>query len=177
MRRMICLLAMLFLLALRVPAQVGAPSTPADAAAAAAEESAIREVMAKSIVDWNKGDLDAFATSYKNSPETLFIGSRVSRGYYGMLESYKKSYATPAARGVLSFSNLEVHPLDARFAAVIGNCHLERTAAGGGNYDCIYSLIFEKTAAGWKIVLDHSSALPTAVKPASPAAAKPASSH
>jgi ketosteroid isomerase-like protein len=174
---MICLFAVLFLLAFNAQGQAGAASTPADAAAAAAEESAIREVMAKSVVDWNKGDLDAFATSYKNSPDTLFIGARVSRGYYGMLESYKKGYATPAARGVLSFSNLEVHPLDSRFAAVIGNCHLERTAAGGGNYDCIYSLIFEKTPAGWKIVLDHSSALPGAAKPAAAAAAKPATAH
>jgi uncharacterized protein (TIGR02246 family) len=133
----------------------------------AADEAAIRATMDKSVADWNRGDLDAFATSYKNSPDILFIGSRVSRGYDGMLASYRSRYATAEARGVLTFSNIEIHPLDARFATLIGNCHLERTAAGGGSYDCIYSLVLEKTSAGWKIILDHSSALPAvATKPA-----------
>jgi uncharacterized protein (TIGR02246 family) len=127
-----------------------------------ADEVAIRHVMQKSADDWNRGDLDAFATSYKNSPDTLFIGSTVSRGYDGMLATYKRIYNTPEKRGTLTFSNLEVHMLDARYAALIGNCHLARTQAGGGDFDCIYSLLFEKTPAGWKIILDHSS--PVAVK-------------
>ena len=122
-----------------------------------ADEQAIRAVMAKSAADWNRGDLDAFAQSYKNSPDTLFLGSTVSRGYDGMLATYKRAYNTPEKRGTLTFSNLEVHLLDARYAAVVGNCHLERTAAGGGNADCLYSLVFEKTPGGWKIILDHST--------------------
>lgn len=125
-----------------------------------ADEAAIRQVMQQSADDWNRGDLNAFATAYKNSPDTLFIGSTVSRGYDGMLATYKRVYDTPEKRGTLTFSNLEVHMLDAHFAALIGNCHLERTQAGGGNFDCIYSLVFEKTPAGWKIILDHSSPAP-----------------
>jgi uncharacterized protein (TIGR02246 family) len=124
------------------------------------DEAAIRQVMQKGADDWNRGDLDAFATQYKNSPETLFLGSTVSRGYDGMLATYKRVYNTPEKRGTLTFSNVEVHLLDAQYAAVIGNCHLERTQAGGGNFDCIYSLVFEKTPAGWKIILDHSSPAP-----------------
>ncbi|MBB5060050.1 ketosteroid isomerase-like protein [Granulicella aggregans] len=45
------------------------------------------------------------------------------------------------------------------------DCHwqLEHTFDGGANLDYIYSLIFEKTAVGWKVVLDHFSAIhPTA---------------
>ena len=127
-----------------------------------AEENTIRAVMAKSAADWNRGDLAAFATSYKDSPDIVFVGKHVSRGYAGMLGRYRENYPTAATRGVLTYSNLEVHPLDARFATVIGNCHLERTAAGGGNFDCVFSLVFERTGAGWKIVLDHSSAVPAA---------------
>jgi ketosteroid isomerase-like protein len=59
--------------------------------------------------------------------------------------------------GVLTFSNVEVHPLDAHFATVIGKFHLERTSAGGGNAGGFYSLVLEKTTAGWKIVLDHTT--------------------
>ena len=124
------------------------------------DEQAIRNVMQKSADDWNRGDLDAFATSYKNSPDILFIGAKVSRGYAGMVDTYKHAYNTREKRGTLTFSNLEVHLLDARYATVIGNCHLDRPAAGGGAYDCIYSLVFEKTSEGWKIILDHSAALP-----------------
>lgn len=129
------------------------------------EEDAIKQVMQKSADDWNRGDLDAFATSYKNSPEIVFIGHSVTRGYAGMLASYRKAYDTPAKRGTLSFSHLDVHLLDAHFATVVGNCHLERPPAGGGNYDCVYSLVFEKTPEGWKIILDHSTGLPPAVHP------------
>ena len=122
--------------------------------------AAIRAVLDKQTADWNRGDIDAFATGYKNSPDILFIGTTVRRGYQGMIASYRKNYPSKAAMGVLSYLNLEVHPLDSRFATVIGNFHLERTAAGGGNADGIYSLVMEKTAAGWKIVLDHSSSIP-----------------
>lgn len=157
MRRLFALIFCCSTLISAVPlrAQNGPDTTEAD----------IRAVMTKSAVDWNKGDLVAFASSYKNSPDTLYIGSRVNRGYYGMLEAYKKSYSTADVRGKLTYSNLEVHPLDERFATVIGNCHLDRTPAAGGNYDCIFSLVLEKTSAGWKIVMDHSSPLPVA-KPA-----------
>ena len=121
------------------------------------EAADIRVVLDKQTADWNRGDLNAFATGYKNSPDILFIGETVRRGYQGMIESYRKNYPNKAAMGVLTFSNLEVHPLDAHFATVIGNFHLERKAAGGGNADGFYSLVLEKTAAGWKIVLDHTT--------------------
>jgi ketosteroid isomerase-like protein len=123
-----------------------------------AEDAGVRAVLTKQAVDWNRGDLDAFATGYKNSPDILFIGSTVRRGYDGMIASYRKNYPNKDAMGVLTFSNVEVHPLDARFATVLGNFHLERTAAGGGNADGYYSLVMEKTPAGWKIVLDHTTA-------------------
>ena len=64
----------------------------------------------------------------------------------------------------LSFSQLEVQPLDERFATVTGHFHLERTAAGGGNADGYYLLVFEKTKDGWKIVRDDSTQLPPATK-------------
>jgi ketosteroid isomerase-like protein len=123
-----------------------------------AEDASVRAVLTKQVDDWNRGDLDTFAAGYKNSPDILFIGATVRRGYQGMIASYRKNYPNKAAMGVLTFSNLEVHPLDARFATVLGNFHLERTAAGGGNADGYYSLVMEKTSAGWKIVLDHTTA-------------------
>jgi ketosteroid isomerase-like protein len=127
---------------------------------AAPVDQAIRAVLGKQVVDWNRGDLDAFATGYKNSSDILFIGSRISRGYAQMLDSYRKGYPTKEKMGVLSFTGLEVQPLDARFATVTGNFHLERTSDGGGNADGYFLLVFEETPGGWKIVRDDTTVPP-----------------
>jgi uncharacterized protein (TIGR02246 family) len=121
---------------------------------------AIRAVLDKQVVDWNRGDLETFATGYKNSPDILFMGSRISKGYEQMLEGYKKSFPNKEKMGVLSFSELEVQPLDEHFATVTGRFHLERSAAGGGNAGGFYLLVMEKTPAGWKIVRDDTTNLP-----------------
>jgi ketosteroid isomerase-like protein len=120
--------------------------------------------MDKSVVDWNSGDINAFATCYKNSPDILFIGHSISRGYAQMLATYKSNYATRQAMGTLSFSQLEVQPLDEHFATTTGHFHLERTSGGGGNADGYFLLVFEKTPAGWKIVRDDTTALPATVQ-------------
>jgi len=44
------------------------------------EARAIRAVLDKQVADWNRGDMEAFAAGYKNSPDILFIGSKISRG-------------------------------------------------------------------------------------------------
>lgn len=138
----------LFTTTLAATAQKGQPA-----------ETSIRAVLQRQTDDWNRGDLDAFATGYKNSPDILFMGSRVSHGYAGMLAGYRKSFPNREAMGKLAFSQLEIQPLDERFATVTGHFHLERTARGGGNADGFFLLVLEKTAEGWKIVRDDTTPL------------------
>ena len=106
---------------------------------------------------WNKGDLASFASGYKDAPDTLFITRQVSRGYAGLVDAYKRDYPTRAAMGTLAFAELEVRPLDENFAVVIGKYHLDRNKKEGGNADGIFSLVFEKTDKGWKIIIDHTT--------------------
>jgi ketosteroid isomerase-like protein len=106
---------------------------------------------------WNKGDLAAFASGYKDSPDTLFITHQVFRGFAGLLDEYKHDYPNKAAMGTLAYSDLEVHPLDENFAVVIGKYHLERGKKDGGNVEGLFSLVFENTDNGWKIVVDHTT--------------------
>jgi ketosteroid isomerase-like protein len=40
---------------------------------------------------------------------------------------------------------------------VTGRFHLARSASAGGDAQGIFSLVFEKTSTGWKIILDHTS--------------------
>ena len=45
------------------------------------------------------GDMESFATGYKNSPDILFMGSKISRGYEQMVETYRKGYSTQREDG------------------------------------------------------------------------------
>ncbi len=158
MARLVVLVALAFVIAAHgfAPSQrLNAQSLPVPTATA--QEHNILQVLHTQEAEWNRGDIDSFAKGYKDSPETLFLSSGVSRGYAGMIARYHQRYPTREAMGTLSFSALEVHPLDAKFAVCIGRFHLERAAKGGGNADGIFSLVFEKTDEGWKIVVDHTS--------------------
>jgi ketosteroid isomerase-like protein len=68
---------------------------------------------------------------------------------------YQEHYPTRASMGKLSFYDLEIHTIDKDGAYVIGRWQLERDKEGGGNVSGVYSLVFRRTAIGWKIVLDH----------------------
>ena len=125
-----------------------------------ASAQTIRAVLDKQVVDWNRGDMATFVTSYKNSPDILFMGTQIAKGYDQMVQRYRTAYSTPEKMGKLTFTSLEVQPLDEHFATVTGNFHLDRTAAGGGNVDGYFLLVMEKTPSGWKIVRDATTVPP-----------------
>ena len=124
---------------------------------ASKQELDIIKVLVAQEAAWNKGDLEGFILGYKNSPDTLFVTHQVFRGVEGMLNEYHHNYPTKAAMGTLGFSELEVHSLDENFAVVLGKYHLDRGKKEGGPADGIFSLVFEKTDQGWKIIVDHTS--------------------
>ncbi|HEX4651048.1 MAG TPA: nuclear transport factor 2 family protein [Granulicella sp.] len=116
------------------------------------------KVLLRQETAWNRGDLDAFAEGYKNSPDTLFINTnQVQRGYDSMIAAYHHNYPTSESMGTLNFTDLEVHPLGDSFALCLGRFHLERNKKNGGNAEGLFSLVLEKTSAGWKIVVDHTT--------------------
>ncbi|HXE06288.1 MAG TPA: nuclear transport factor 2 family protein [Acidobacteriaceae bacterium] len=106
---------------------------------------------------WNAGDIDGFVKSYKDSPETIFIGKQVSKGYQQILEDYRHNFATRASMGNLVYSEIEVTELSDTFAVCTGHYHLDRPRKEGGPADGLFSLVLEKTDQGWKIVLDHTT--------------------
>lgn len=135
-------------------------STAPDAdtlAPASQQQLDIVKVMLAQQEAWNRGDIEAFATSYKDSPDTLFIGSTIHRGYAEMVASYRTKYPNHDAMGTLTFSELEVRPITDSDALVIGKFHLDRTKKAGGPASGIFTLLFKKTSDGWKITVDHTS--------------------
>jgi len=125
---------------------------------AASPDHEIRAVLDRQVADWNRGDIPAFMQGYANSDETIFIGKSITKGWRQVLQRYQSSYPTPDRMGRLEFSDLEVHPLGADYALVIGHFHLSRDAAAGGDAGGVFSLTFHRSAsAGWKIIADHTS--------------------
>jgi ketosteroid isomerase-like protein len=117
----------------------------------------IPKVMQAQTDAWNRGDVDGFMAAYKQSDETTYIGKHIAHGYGHILANYKERYTTPEVMGRLTFSDLKVRPLGENFAVVTGKFALARSAAGGGPADGVFSLVWEKTSDGWKIILDHTS--------------------
>ena len=122
-----------------------------------ATEGAIRNVLETQQAAWNRGDVEAFMSGYDASESTTFVGAAITRGYQRVLDNYRRRYPTKEKMGRLTFSDLEVHPLGAEYASVIGKWHLDRAADAGGNAGGIFTLLFRKTSAGWKVILDHTS--------------------
>jgi ketosteroid isomerase-like protein len=118
----------------------------------------VRSVLRQQVSAWNHGKIEAFMSGYKDSPETTFISKHVEHGYQEILKRYQRRYATRSAMGILRFSGLHVQVLCANYAVATGEFHLARNAVGGGDASGVFSLLFQKTASGWKIVLDHTSA-------------------
>ena len=128
------------------------------AVAAAAQTADVEKAMRDSEAAWNRGDLETFASYYDDSPQTTFIGREVTRGgTKAILDRYRRGYPTREAMGTLTFSELEVRPLAEGLALMTGRFALKRTAAGGGDSSGRFTLIWKRTAAGWKIIHDHTS--------------------
>ena len=85
------------------------------------------------------------------------VGATITRGYRQVLENYHRRYPTKERMGHLTFSGIEVMPLGAEHACVLGRWNLDRPPDAGGEVGGIFTLLFRKTPQGWKIILDHTS--------------------
>jgi len=127
----------------------------AGAARGADEAAEIRKVLTDQQEAWNRGDVDAFLVGYWKSEQTAFAGAQgIVRGWDGLRERYRKGYPDRRAMGTLTFSELEITPLCADAALVLGHWHLEREAGPVGG---VFSLVLRKLPEGWRIVADHTS--------------------
>ena len=122
------------------------------------DEAKIRQVLADQAAAWCRGDIDGFMEGYAKTADLRFAsGATVTRGWQETLACYKEHYPERAGMGALTFADLEVTPLAPDAALVFGRWRLH-TARGEPNG--LFTLLFRKTDAGWRIVADHTSAEP-----------------
>jgi len=142
------LAAMCFFLSISAPAQTAIESP----------KSAVENVLLTQQDAWNHHDLDAFMTSYWNSPDlTFFSGAKESKGWQATIDRYRATYTSPGHEmGKLDFSDLRVEVLGPEAAFVRGVWQL--TMSDGKTPHGRFTLIFRKFPDGWKIIHDHTSA-------------------
>lgn len=128
------------------------------AALAAAQPPDLERMMRTAEAAWNRGDLESFVIDYDDSAETAFIGRTVTRGNRkAILDRYRRGYPTRAAMGTLTYSQFVVRPVADGLAIMTGRFELKRSAEAGGNSTGRFTLVWKRTADGWKIIHDHSS--------------------
>ena len=131
------------------------PMMLAAAAAPTTAEAAITAAMTDSAAGWSMGDMPRFLAVY--AEDAVFVTKDgLVRGKPAIAARYAKNYgADPAARGRLSFRMLGFRRIDANHRMLWAKWLLDYP---GGKQDAgVTSLLFERQAAGWKIVSDHSS--------------------
>ena len=119
-------------------------------------EAEIRAVLEQQARDWNAGNVEAFMRGYAKSDSTRFAsGGDVIHGWQTVLDRYVKKYPDRVAMGTLTFSDLDIVMLSPDAAVVLGRWRLKRAQDEPNG---VFTLIFRKTADGWRIVHDHTSA-------------------
>ena len=154
MRRLICMGTLVF-----VVACAGRPAVqPAPRTFGAADERAVRGVLAAQQTAWNGGDIEGFMAGYTRSDALVFTsGGNIRRGWQETHDKFVARYgAAKETMGKLAFEILGVQPVGADGAVVLGRWSLDGPNAGKG----VFSVVLERQSDGWRVVHDHTSADP-----------------
>jgi ketosteroid isomerase-like protein len=116
---------------------------------------AVKSAMTAMTDTWNQGDMNDFLKYYKNSDSATYVSSKIISGFKNISQRYEDRYPANDVMGKLSISNLKIRILSPTFAMAIGNWSQVREDTGTKNGT--FSLLWEKTHEGWKIVVDHTS--------------------
>ena len=129
----------------------------ASATAFAASDPAaeIRAVMRAQVAAWNRGDIDGFMAGYARSAATEFVsGDKITHGWQTVRDNYRRKYGSREKMGKLTFSEIKITPLSSDAALVLGRWRLDRKTDKPHG---VFTLLFRRTPAGWRIVHDHTS--------------------
>lgn len=114
----------------------------------------IREIIDQQQKLWNEGDIEGFMGYYWRSEDFVFqSGNKRLQGWDELLSMYKRKYSGEN-RGVLEFTDIEVKVQSCEHAYVTGRWQV---SLADSTKEGLFTLIFKKLDAGWKIIHDHSS--------------------
>ena len=129
--------------------------TPAVPATWASDEAAIRALSAESTAAWNRGDLKGHLALYVDSV-TFMTRNGPRPGVDAIEQSFTRTYFRDGQpKQQLRFEQMAVRPLGRDAALQTARFVL----SGGGEPDQTgwFTLVWMRTANGWRAVHDHSS--------------------
>jgi uncharacterized protein (TIGR02246 family) len=141
--------------ALLVPSACATSAKPMSAATAEAEETAIRQVIARMQDAWNRGDFRGYMEGFKN-PDVVFVSrGEFQRDWQGTLDHYVRDYGgAPERRGQLRFWDIRIEMLAPDAAQLISRYRLDRPQ---NPQDGINTRLMRKVNGRWVIALNHVS--------------------
>lgn len=151
------------ILSLGVSSAALAGEAPAASALAqvdiAAEEAAIRTVIADMEAAWNRGDFRGYMAGFAN-PDVIFVSrGQFQKDWQGTLDHYVRDYGASAdTRGRLHFYDIRVEMLAPDAAQLISRFRLSRSMK---TLDGINTRLMRKRDGKWVIALNHVSATET----------------
>lgn len=121
----------------------------------AAEEYAIRQVIAEMEAAWNRGDFRGYMAGFKN-PDVVFVSrGEFQHDWQGTLDHYVRDYGgSPERRGRLQFRDIRIEILGPDAAQLISRYRLE---GGERPQDGINTRLMRKVDGRWVIALNHVS--------------------
>jgi uncharacterized protein (TIGR02246 family) len=129
----------------------GAPDVSSDT------QHKLSVAMHESAAAWNRGDLDAFLAVYKDESLTAFMAPQITYGLQEIRARYARSYFKDGKpKGDLSYDDLKLRALGEDYVLMTGKWHLVDRETGK-KQDGYYTLLWERTSSGWKIIHDHST--------------------
>ena len=124
------------------------------------DRQAIHGVLEAQAQAWNRGDIVSFMDGYERSSDIIFTsGAAIRRGFAETLTRYQQAYADKGQMGHLSFDVLDARFVGRDAAVVLGRYTLRDTPKSGTG---LFTLVFVRTADGWRCIHDHTSAATTA---------------
>ena len=106
---------------------------------------------------WNKGDLDAYLSHFKDAKDTEAVLNGPVRGLENIRSAYHSNFPNRDAMGTLEQREVEVRELGPDFALATGRYHLARSKKAGGDAEGTFTEIFEKTPKGWQLVFSQAT--------------------
>ena len=120
------------------------------------DRAAVAAVLERQRVAWNRGDLAAYMQGYARTADLVFTSAgQIRLGWDDTMRRYRSRYGGDrAGMGQLAFDIVQVQPLGADGAVVLGRWRLTATPNAGGG---VFSVVLERRPEGWRIVHDHTS--------------------
>ncbi len=123
------------------------------------DRAAVTGALEASAAGWSNNELAKFMAVYEDAPSTTYLkGSTIVRGFQAIKAMYAVRFSgASGGSGKLSLDVMDFRPLGANYALCIGRFRLAEPGPSSRSAAGMFTLVFHRTAAGWKIASDHTS--------------------